>query len=107
MTRNLAATDNGSTVRMYHFNNETNDYRPKYTFKITVNSDNSLSYATWDQFVIYNGGGTYYPDMEVYDFWYEYDNNGTRWRAKGVLYKERKTTEQQNELDDWLEEHKK
>lgn len=107
MSRNLVATNNGNTVRMYHFNNETKDYRPTHTFKITINSDNSLSYSTWDQFVIYDGGGSYYPDIKVYDFWYEYDNNGTRWRAEGVLYKERKTTAEQEELDDWLEEHGK
>lgn len=107
MARNLVATDNGSTVRMYHFNNETKDYRPSHTFKITVNSDNSLSYSSWDKFVIYAGGGTYYPAMKVYDFWYEYANNGTRWRAEGVLYKERKTSAEQAQLDDWLEEHGK
>ncbi len=105
MARNLVATDNGSTVRMYHYNNETEDYRPTHTFRITINSDNSLTYSTWDQFVIYDGGGVYYPDMEVYDFWYEYDNNGTRWRAEGVLYKERTTSAEQEVLDDWLEEH--
>ncbi len=105
MARNLVATDNGSTVRMYHFNNETEDYRPTHTFRITINSDNSLTYSTWDQFVIYEGGGMYYPDLEVYDFWYEYDNNGTRWRAEGFLYKERQTSDEQEVLDDWLEEH--
>ncbi|WP_423127509.1 BT_3044 domain-containing protein [Gaoshiqia sp. Z1-71] len=107
MSRNLVATDNGNTVRMYHFNNETKDYRPSHTFKITVNSDNSLSYATWDQFVIYDGGGTYHPDVKVYDFWYEYNNNGTRWRAEGILYLERKTNEEQDILDDWLDDHGK
>lgn len=106
MSRNLVATDNGSTVRMYHYNNETKDYRPSHTFKISINSDNSLSYSTWDQFEIYDGGGFYYPDVEVYDFWYEYNNNGTRWKAEGVLYKERKTSEEQEKLDDWLDEHK-
>lgn len=107
MSRNLVATDNGNTVRMYHFNNETKDYRPTHTFKITINSDNSLSYATWDQFVIYDGGGTYYPDMKLYDFWYEYDNKGTRWRAQGVLYKERTSVAEQEALEDWLEDHGK
>lgn len=106
MSRNLVATDNGSTVRMYHYNNETDDYRPSHTFKITINSDNSLSYATWDQFVIYDGGGIYHPEMELYEFWYEYDNNGTRWRAEGVLYKERQSSKEQEELDDWLDENR-
>lgn len=106
MTRNLVATDNGSTVRMYHYNNETKDYRSTHTFKITINSDNTLSYSTWDKFEIFDGGGVYYPDVEVYDFWYEYNNNGTRWRAEGLLYKERKTSAEQEELDDWLDEHK-
>lgn len=107
MSRNLVATDNGNTVRMYHFNIETEDYLPTHTFKITINSDNTLSYSTWDKFVIYDGGGKYYPDIEVYDFWYEYDNNGTRWRAEGVMYKERKSDAEREELDDWLDEHRK
>ena len=107
MARNLVATDNGSTVRMFHYNNETEDYRSTHTFKITINNDNSLSYSTWDQFEIYDGGGLYYPEVEVYDFWYEYNNNGTRWRAAGFLYKERKTSAEQEELDDWLDEHRK
>ena len=108
MSRNLVATDNGNTIRMFHYNNETDDYRPEYTFKITVNeADSTLTFATWDQFTIYDGGGMYYPSMELYDFWYEYDNNGTRWRAEGVLYKERTTTEETEELDDWLEAHGK
>lgn len=107
MVRNLVATDNGNTVRLYHFNNETDQYRPTHTFKITVNTDNTLSFATWDQFVIHEGGGTYHPALKVYDFWYEYESNGTRWRADGVLYKERKTSAEQEVLDDWLEEHGK
>lgn len=107
MSRNLGATDNGSTVRMYHYNNETEDYKPTHTFKITINDDNSLSYNTWDEFEIFDGGGVYYPEIKVYDFWYEYNNNGTRWRAAGFLYKERKTSAEQEELDDWLDEHRK
>jgi len=105
MSRNLVATDNGRTVRMYHYNNETDDYRPSHTFKITINSDYSLSYATWEDFVIYDGGGTYHPDIKLYEFWYEYDNNGTRWRAEGVLYMERETNAEQEILDDWLDEN--
>lgn len=107
MARNLVATDDGNTVRMYHFNNETNDYRPTHTFKIKVNSDNSLSFDTWDQFVIYEGSGVYHPEVKVYEFWYEYDNKGVRWRTEAVMYKERKTTAEQEILDDWLEEHGK
>ena len=107
MARNLVATDDGNTVRMYHFNNETEDYRPTHTFKMSINEvDNTLSFTTWDEFVIYEGGGMYYPSMKVYDFWYEYDNNGTRWRAEGLLYKERKSIKEEEDLDDWIEEHK-
>ena len=66
--RNLVAMDNGNTVRMYHYNLETGIIG-LHTFKITVNEDNSLSYSTWDQFIIYDGGGVYHPDVELYDFW--------------------------------------
>lgn len=107
MARNLVATDDGYTVRMYHYNNETEDYRPTHTFKMSINeADSTLSFTTWDEFVIYEGGGMYYPSMKVYDFWYEYDNNGTRWRAEGLLYKERKSIKEEEDLDDWIEEHK-
>lgn len=107
MARNLVATDDGNTVRMYHFNNETKDYRPTHTFKMSINeADSTLSFTTWDEFVIYEGGGMYYPSMKVYDFWYEYDNDGTRWRAEGLLYKERKSIKEEEDLDDWIEEHK-
>lgn len=73
MPRNLVATDDGRTVRMFHYNNEwsegaTNDYRPTHTFKITVNPDNTLSYATWNKFEIIDGGGVYNPEYKVYDF---------------------------------------
>src|SRR3546814_7017749 len=62
MIRNLKATDNGSTVRMYHYNNEFSegdnvDYRPSHAFRITVNADKTLSFTTWDQFHIIDGGG--------------------------------------------------
>lgn len=104
-SRNLVATDNGSTVRMYHYNNETDDYLLSHTFKITINSDYSLSYATWEDFIIYEGGGTYHTDVKLYEFWYEYDKSGTRWRAEGVLYLERETNAEQDILDDWLDEN--
>lgn len=110
MSRNLLATDNGHTVRKYHVNNEfrdgdTNDYRITHAFKISVNEpDSTLSFATWDQFMIYGGGGNYYPTLKLYKFWYEYDNNGTKWRAEGFLYKERKTEEEKRIVEDWIED---
>lgn len=112
MVRNLKATDNGNTVRMYHYNNEFSegdkiDYRPTHAFRITVNADNSLSFATWDQFHIIDGGGKYLPDMKLYDFWYTFNDNGVVRKTSGYLYKERKTTEEQRILDNWLEEKRK
>src|SRR5690606_12614692 len=72
MIRNLKATDNGSTVRMYHYNNEFSegdnvDYRPSHAFRITVNADNTLSFTTRDQFHLIDGGGTDLPEIELYD----------------------------------------
>jgi hypothetical protein len=107
MTRNLVATDDGNTVRIFHFNNETKDYRPTHTFKITVNSDNSLSFAPWDQFKLLDGGGLYLPDLKLYDFWYTFEENGVARKTSGYLYKERKTTDEQRIIDDWLEEKRK
>lgn len=113
MARNLKATDNGNTVRMYHYNNEFNqgdkvDYRPGYTFKITVNPDKSLSVATWDKFKITGGGGKYYPELKLYDLWYTFtDDNGVARKTEGYLYKARSTTEEQRIVDDWLEDHRR
>jgi hypothetical protein len=109
MPRTLAATDDGRTVRMYHYNNEwvegsSNDYRPTYTFKITVNDDNSLKLVTWDKFDLVDGGGTYYPKMKVYDIWYIYRDNGHLWRTEGFIYKERKNNTEQHAINDWMEE---
>ncbi len=111
MPRNLVATDNGRTVRMFHYNNEwtegdPNDYRPTHTFKITVNPDYTLSYATWNEFDIIDGGGVYNPEYKVYDLWYTYRQNGVIWKAEGYLYKERKTEEEQRIINDWIEDQK-
>ena len=110
MSRNLLATDNGQTVRMYHYKNEfvqgdTQDYRPSSTFKITVNADNSLSFSTWKNFGIIDGGGKYYPDLKLYDLWYTYNDNGVIRKTVGYLYKARTTSEAQRIINDWIEEH--
>lgn len=111
MPRNLVATDNGRTVRMFHYNNEwieddVNDYRPTHTFKITVNEDNTLSYTTWDKFDIIDGGGIYNEEYQVYDLWYTYRDKDVVWKAEGYLYKERKTEEEQRIIQDWIEDQK-
>ena len=109
MPRRLTATDDGQTVRMFHYNNEwqegaNNDYRPTHTFKITVNPDNTLSLATWDQFELTRGGGKYYPEQKAYIIWYEYRENNHTWRTKGIIYKERKNNTEQHAINDWMEE---
>jgi hypothetical protein len=111
MPRNLSATDDGNTVRMYHYNNEfhngdANDYRPTHTIKITVNPDNSLTFVTWNLFQLIDGGGVYHPELKVYDFWYTYSDNGVVWRAEGFLYKERKTDEELRIIENWIEEQR-
>ena len=111
MPRTAAATDDGNTIRIYHFNNEyhngdLNDYRPTYTFKITVNADNTLSVASWDRFDLINGGGKYIPQWKVYDLWYEYRADGKSYKVEGFLYKERKTDEEQRLIDNWMEEQR-
>jgi hypothetical protein len=110
MSRTLMATDNGQTVRMYHYKNEyiqgdTKDYRPGYTFKITVNADNSLSFATWQDFPIISGGGTYIPKLKLYNLWYTYNDNGVIRKTIGYLYKTCTTSAEQHLIDDWIEDH--
>lgn len=111
MSRNLKATDNGQTVRMYHYNNEfvegsSQDYRPTHAIKITVDkADNTLSFATWKNFGIIDGGGKYYPNLKMYDFWYTFNDNGVIRKTVGYLYKAPSTTAAQRVIDDWIEEH--
>jgi len=110
MARNLKATDDGKTVRMYHYNNEfiegdINDYRPTNAFKITVNADNTLTLKTWKNFKIITGGGTYDPSLKLYSIWYTFNDNGVIRKTTGYLYKARKTTAEQKVVDDWIEDH--
>jgi hypothetical protein len=108
MPRNAVATDDGHTIRLYHYNNEfhngdENDYRPTHTFKLSVNADNTLTFATWSQFGLIDGGGVYLPELKLFDLWYTYSENDAVWRVKGYLYKERETDEEQRIIDDWIE----
>jgi len=110
MSRNLKATDNGQTVRMYHYKNEfiqgdNIDYRPSNALKITVNADNTLSFATWQNFPIITGGGKYYPDLKLYDLWYTFTENGVIKKTVGYLYKATTTIAAQRVIDDWIELH--
>jgi hypothetical protein len=110
MARNLKATDNGQTVRMYHYKNEftqgdNTDYRPSNTLKITVNADNTLSFATWKNFPIITGGGKYHPDLKLYDLWYTFTENGVIKKTVGYLYKANTTIAAQRVIDDWIELH--
>ena len=110
IARNLKATDDGKTVRMYHFSNEyvsgdINDYRPTNTFKITVNADNTLTLKTWKDFAIIAGGGTYDPSLKLYSIWYTFNDKGVIRKTTGYLYKARKTTAEQKVVDDWIEDH--
>jgi hypothetical protein len=111
MSRNLTATDDGNTIRMYHYNNEyngddANDYRPTHTFKITVEPDSTLSFATWEEFKLLDGGGLYHSALKLYEIWYTFEDNGVEWKTTGYLYKERKTTEEQRILDNWIEDQR-
>jgi hypothetical protein len=111
MPRNLKATDDGHTVRLYHYNNEyavgdANDYRPTHTFKMTVEEDNTLTFETWDAFGLLDGGGVYHPELKLYDLWYTFNSNGVIWKTEAFLYKERKTDEEQRLIDDWIEEQR-
>lgn len=111
MARNLKATDDGKTVRMYHYANEftegdIKDYRPTDAFKITVNADNSLTLKTWKSFNIIEGGGTYDPSLKLYSISYTFvDDKGVTRKTVGYLYKARKTKAEQKVIDDWIEDH--
>ena len=96
--RTLQAVVDGNTVRMYHQKNEwskgSTDYRPDFCFNITVNSDNSVTLKSWDKFILISGGGKYYPEMEVYDLWYTFEEDGIQKKTRGFVYKERKNDDE-------------
>ncbi len=107
--RMLSATNDGNTVRMYHFENETysgayggnTDYRTNVTFKISVNpNDKSLTLTTWDRFQLIEGGGTYVEEWNLYDIWYTYTNtsDGKTWKCEGYLYKQPEGGDQDGQL---------
>jgi hypothetical protein len=112
MSRTLLATDNGQTVRMYHYNNEynqgdTQDYRPSFAFKITVNAkDNTLSFATWKNFGIIDGGGTYNSTLSLYNLWYTFkDSNGVIWKTVGYLYLTPTTAAGSHLISDFIDDN--
>jgi len=110
MARNLKATDDGKTIRMYHFANEftegdINDYRPTNAFKITTNADSTLTLNTWKNFDLKTGGGLYYPSLKLYYIWYTFNDKGVIRKTVGYLYKATKTTAEQKVIDDWIEDH--
>lgn len=109
--RTLQAVVDGNTVRMYHQKNEwskgSTDYRPDFCFNITVNPDNSVTLKSWDKFKLISGGGKYYPEMEVYDLWYTFEEDGIQKKTRGFVYKERKNDDEVRKINDWMEENRK
>ncbi|WP_291529621.1 BT_3044 domain-containing protein [Bacteroides sp. UBA939] len=109
--RTLQAVVDGNTVRMYHQKNEwvkgTTDYRPDFCFNITVNPDNSVTLNPWDKFKLVSGGGKYYPEMEVYDLWYTFEEDGILKKTRGFVYRERKNNDEVRIINDWMEENRK
>lgn len=104
MYRQVIATDK-NTVRIYNEVNEEEKNLCDHTFTITVNdSDNSLSFASWDNFEIVDGGGIYRPEMNMFDLWYEYRLDDVNYRVEGYLYKEPDTEVKKEFIEDWIEE---
>lgn len=103
MPRNLAAT-NKNSVRMYHEAPETKNYLQGSTLTISVDNDNSLIFNSWNRFDITGGGGTYLNDKKLFDLWYEYTSNGTKYRVEGYLYQVPETEIEQENIDDWIDE---
>lgn len=100
--RGLTAT-NANTVRMFHDSNENLDYLQTTTMTLTVNEqDNTVTMSSWNKFELKSGGGTYLPDIKLFDIWYEYTQNGVDYRVDGFLYKVPKTAVEQEIIDDWI-----
>ncbi len=95
---------------MYHFENESagdgpnasNNYRRLKTFKITVNENNTLSYETYQDFPLIEGGGTYNEEWDLFDMWYTFQNGNNVMRVEGFLYRDR-VNEDLRLLRNWIE----
>lgn len=103
MPRKLVAT-NKNSVRVYHEVPETKTYLQSHTFTISVNGDNSLIFAPWNRFELTDGGGTYLPNMKLFDIWYEYTSGEEKYRVEGYLYEVPETEIEQENIDDWIDE---
>lgn len=103
MPRNLVAT-NKNTVRIYHEAPETKNYLQSSTLTISVNDDKSLVFAPWNSFNITGGGGSYLPEMKLFELWYEYISDGVTYRVEGYLYEVPETEIGQEDIDDWIDE---
>lgn len=103
LTYRVLTATGPSTVRMYHAVNENLDNLQSSTMILTVNNqDHTVTMASWNLFELKRGGGTYLPDMKLYDIWYEYTSEGVDYRTEGFLYKVPKTELEQEFIDDWI-----
>lgn len=84
MVRELTAI-NQNTVRIFNQTAEEEANRANSCFTIKVNSDNSLTIEKWANSTISQGGGTYDPETKVYEFWYDYTENGKVFKVEGTL----------------------
>lgn len=87
--RTLTAV-NKNTVRLFHkAMPEKNSNISKYAFTLTVNPDNTVAVDTWDELAITAGGGTYDPAEKTFAIWYDYMENGKKYKMELTIVGEK------------------
>ncbi|MFT4202645.1 MAG: DUF4361 domain-containing protein [Chitinophagaceae bacterium] len=75
-------------LRFYHLTTtETMDSVANKGVLLTVNTDNSVSVASWNNLVITDGGGTYDADKKTLTLWYIYTDSGVAYKFTGTYTK--------------------
>lgn len=87
--RTLTAV-NKNTVRLFHkAMPEMNSNISKYAFTLTVNPDNTISVDAWNELAITDGGGTYNPAEKTFVIWYDYTENGKKYKMELTIVGEK------------------
>lgn len=72
-----------NTIRLYHqVLGETKNNLATSALTFTVNPDNTVKVETWQDFSITDGGGTYNPTTKTFTVWYDYTENGKKYKME-------------------------
>lgn len=72
-----------STVRLYHKAlGETKNNLATSALTFAINPDNTVKVESWQDFILTDGGGTYNPATKTFTVWYDYTENGKKYKME-------------------------